>query len=96
MEDVKNYNMKILFTDDCNGHMFKNPLASLIEIHDKVNIEQLQGFELQQPGVLRMGGKFKDIMEFGNINYTILSSGTLSDYKKKDYDKRYHLISGNY
>lgn len=88
--------MKILFVDDCNGFEGENPVCDLIEISSDITIEQLQKLEKSQMGLHRRGGQWIEIMQDGEIPYTKLSHGKLSEYKKEDYDELYKVISGNY
>lgn len=88
--------MKILFLNDCNGYEVLDPLASLVEIPDAINISILHILEKSQIGVGHIGGKWKEIMKDGKIEHTLISSGRKSDYSEKDYDEEYFLISGNY
>ncbi len=88
--------MKILFLDDCNMFEGHNPLAYLVEIPNEINSSILHILENSQRGVRHRGGKWREIMEDGKIEHTLISSGRKSDYSEKDYDEEYRLISGNY
>lgn len=87
---------KVLFSNDANGHEFADPYCTLIEISLSITKEQMKKLEYSQLGVMRRGGSWKEIMEDGNIQYTLISSGRFSQYKEEDYNELYKLISGNY
>lgn len=87
---------KVLFLNDGNGFDAHNPSATLVDIPENISIYQLKKLESGQLGVRRRGGSWKEIMEDGKIEYTVLSSGKKSNFKETDYDIEYNLISGNY
>lgn len=87
---------RILFLDDCNGFEGHNPNAYLVEVSIVVNAGELYALEKKQIGAGRMGGKWRKILEDGNIPYTLVSSGKKSQYKGNEYSFAYTVISGNY
>ncbi len=87
---------KILFLDDCNMFEGHDPRAYLVEISQEIKSSILHALEKLQIGALRLGGNWVKIMEDGEIEYKLLSSGKKSDYTENDYDEEYKLISGNY
>ena len=87
---------RVLFLSDENGHEYSDPIANLVEIPKIINSSILHALELGQRGVYHLGGSWREMMEYGNIEYTVISSGRKSDYKNTDYDELYKLISGSY
>ena len=87
---------RILFLNNHNGFEHKDPTADLIEVDDNINERILHALELLQPGVGRVGGSWKKIMEDGLLAWRFVNSGKQSDFKERDYDQIYKLISGNY
>ena len=93
---MKQNTKKVLFSNDGNGHEYYNPYCTLVEIDSSITKEQMYKLEISQLGVLRRGGCWQEIMEDGNIQFTLINSGRFSEYKKEEYDELYKLISGNY
>lgn len=87
--------MRILFLNDCNCFEASDPIADLVDVFDTSELI-MKDLEKHQRGVGHRGGKWKEIMEDGNIKYNHLSNGRKSDYSKDDFDIEYKLISGNY
>lgn len=89
--------MKVLFLNDHNLYEAKNPEATLLEIPDHWTPDLMRKLENTIPGVGRMGGSWRMVVDVCNIlPYTVISKGQKSDYKKEDYDIEYTVISGNY
>lgn len=87
--------MRILFIDDCNMFEGANPIADLVDVFDTSELI-MRKLEETQVGVRRRGGKWREIMSDGNIQFNHLSRGRKSDYKDDEYDLEYRVISGNY
>lgn len=92
--------MKILFTDDCNMHEYNNPFATLVELSDYVDKEELSELEYRQVGVGRRGGDWKELLQElekeKGITYTILKQDRMKDIPKWYNYWEYRVISGNY
>jgi hypothetical protein len=87
---------KILFIDDCNMFEGENPRAYLVELKTEISTHLLHVLENSQRGVGRMGGKWRQIMEDGKLEFNLVSQGVKSDYIEGTYDELYKVISGNY
>jgi hypothetical protein len=88
--------MKIIFLNDKNMFEFHDPIADIVEVNDNIGVLNLKNLETHQPGAGRMGGSWQKIMEDGEIEFKLISSGKKSDFEESDYDIEYKLISGNY
>lgn len=87
--------MRVLFLDDCNMFEGRDPIANLVEVFDTNELTMKQ-LEKAQIGVYRSGGRWRKIMEDGNIKFKHLASGRKSDFIQGEYELEYKLISGNY
>lgn len=97
--------MKVLFTNDANGHEHADPYATLVFIQtdmpEEVFIPRLHKLETTQLGATRRGGNYKEIMDdlaaLGIIS-SVVRGGRRSDFIKEpgEHFIEYKLISGNY
>lgn len=93
--------MKVLFANEANGHAYENPYVTLVAITGFVSADELRKYELKQPGVLRRGGDWQQILDdmkqnFVIQDYTVISHGRFKDYEHDQFNMWYRLISGNY
>ena len=86
---------KVLFLDNCNGHFHANPLADLVELPETVDLNVVKQSERKQLSAFRTGGSWKQALEDLKINYNLLKTGKLDDFKGELYEQ-YEVISGNY
>jgi len=85
---------KILFTSDCNGFEYKDPKAILITVEKKLTKRKISKAEI---GNRFVGGKFDSTLNAMGVKWKKMSTWKKeSDFKKKDYDLKFELFSGNY